>query len=291
MAAPECIWDLKAILGEGPLWSARDEAIWFVDIKQRKIHRCDASGGNRRSWDAPGQPGFIVPLADGDYLVGMQDGLYRFEPGAERFSPLAEVEPDKPGNRLNDACVAPDGMLWFGSMDDDESAPSGAVYHLGADGRPVLAGGQCCITNGPAVSPDGRTLYHVDTLARRIDAFDIGADSTLSNGRTFAQIAEEDGYPDGPVVDAEGCVWVGLWGGWRARRYSPAGELLEEVRFPVANITKVSFGSDDLRTVFVTTASKGLSEAERAAQPLAGGLFAFRTDIPGLSCPAISKGV
>lgn len=286
---PECIWDLKATLGEGPLWSVSDKALWFTDIKQQKIHRISPEG-EKRSWDAPAQPGFIVPVAGGGYVVGLQTGLHRFDPGTGGFERLTPVEPDKPGNRLNDCCVAPDGTLWFGSMDDGETDESGAVYRLGPDAKPGMAGGQCCITNGPAVSPDGRILYHVNTLARRIEAWDIGAEGELSNGRLFAEIAPEHGYPDGPTVDADGCIWIGLWGGWSARRYSPAGEILEEVRFPVANITKIALGGDDLRTAYATTASKGLSEAERADQPLAGGLFSFRVETPGLACPGINIG-
>lgn len=289
MTEPQCLWDLKATLGEGPLWDSSRRALWFTDIKKRKIYLYYPAG-EKRSWDAPAQPGFIMPVKDGGYVVGLQTGLHRFEPETGLFTLLTQVEPDKPANRLNDACVAPDGTLWFGSMDDAECDTSGAIYSLGPDAVPRLAGGQCCITNGPAVSPDGRTLYHVDTLARRIEAWEIGADGRLTNGRLFAEIAPEDGYPDGPTVDAEGCVWVGLWAGWHARRYSLAGQVIDEVRFPVANITKIAFGGGDLRTAFATTASKGLSPTELAAQPLAGGLFSFRVETAGLLCPGIHLG-
>jgi sugar lactone lactonase YvrE len=136
------------------------------------------------------------------------------------------------------------------------------------------------ITNGPALSPDGRTLYHTDTLERVIYAFDLDEAGALLSRSVFAEV--DRGYPDGPAVDADGCVWTGLFGGWGLNRYAPTGELLEHVPFPVANVTKPAFGGEDLRTVYVTTAWKGLSAAEREAQPLAGGLFRFLADTPGL---------
>ena len=291
MAEPVCVWPLEAMLGEGPVWAAREQALWFTDIKQRKIHRFDPDADLRTSWDAPAQPGFILPAVGDRFIAGLKSGLHLFDPAGPHFEFLVDPEPDRPGNRLNDAAVGPDGRLWFGTMDDSEEASSGAIYRLDSGARAVRVGGECCITNGPALSPDGRTLYHVDTLGRTIDASDIGADGSLSNRRRFATIDERDGYPDGPVIDSQGCLWTGLWGGWRARRYSPDGEIVAEVRFPVANVTKIALGGPDLRTAFATTARKGLSEAELAAQPLAGGLFAFEVDVPGLACPEVAIGV
>jgi sugar lactone lactonase YvrE len=172
------------------------------------------------------------------------------------------------------------GRLWFGSMHDPETDATGALYRLERDGtlRPHDTG--YVITNGPAFSPDGRTVYHTDTLERLIYAFDLDEEGRLSGKRVFARV--ERGYPDGPAVDSEGCVWSGLFGGWGLNRYAPDGTLMEHVPLPVANVTKPAFGGADLRTVYVTTAWKGLSAAEREAQPLAGGLFAFRAEVAGL---------
>jgi sugar lactone lactonase YvrE len=142
-----------------------------------------------------------------------------------------------------------------------------------------------CITNGPAVSPDGRILYWVDTLKGTISASDIQDDGSLGEARPFVRIDPKEGYPDGPTVDSEGCLWIGLYAGWEARRYSPAGELLSSVRFPVANITKLAFGGDDLRTVYATTARQFLKPEDLAKQPQAGDLFSFRADVPGVPCP------
>lgn len=277
-STPVCLWDAGATLGEGVMWDAPHQWVWFVDIKGHRIHRCDEDGANRRSWDAPGQVSFIVPVHGGGYVCSLEDGLYRFDPASGAFTPLLQVEADMPGNRFNDGHVDASGRLWFGSMDDAETAPSGALYRY--DGAATLADRGYVITNGPAVSPDGRTLYHTDTVGKHIYAFDL-VDGELQGKRLFVTLAG-GGHPDGMAVDVDGCVWVATFGGWRLDRYTPDGAKIGEVRLPCANITKLAFGGADRRTVYVTSARKGLSEAELAAQPLAGALFTFRVAVPGL---------
>jgi len=281
MNTPECIWDLGAHLGEGALWHAPTRAVWSVDIKGRRIHRCDAHGGQRRSWEAPGQPGFIVPAAEGGMLCALEDGLYRFDEDSGAFRVLRRVEQELPGNRFNDGHVDQGGNLWFGSMDDGQTEASGALYRLGRDGQLARADAGYVITNGPAISPDGKTLYHTDTPLRRVYAFDLGDDGSLAHKRVFLQLPEGS-RPDGMAVDREGHLWIALFGAGRIERYTAAGRLVGVVRFPCTNITKLAFGGDDLCTAYVTTAWKGLSPGQRLEQPLAGGLFAFRVDTPGL---------
>lgn len=285
-ADPQSVLSVGATLGEGPVWVARDAALWFVDIKAHRIHRYDPALDVGRSWAAPGQVGWIVPTDDGLFAAGLQSGVHRFDPGLDRgaasFTLLHAPEAHLPGNRQNDATVAPDGALWFGSMDDAEAADSGHFYrvHKGVcveSGLPAVS-----ITNGPALSPDGRTLYHTDTLGRRIWRTELAQDGTVGNTTLFARIEDGAGYPDGPTIDAEGCLWTGLFGGWAVRRYDPAGKLMRDIRFPVANITKIAFGGPDLRTAYATTARKGLDMTALTQQPLAGDLFAFDPGVAGL---------
>lgn len=290
-SGPVSIWQLGAPLGEGPVWVARDAALWFTDIKSHKIHRYDPATGGMRSWDAPGQVGFVLPIAGGGFVAGLKQGLYRFDEADGGFTTLCDPEPGHPGNRLNDGTVDPQGRLWFGTMDDAEEAATGAIWRLGADGQCVAESDPCCITNGPALSPDGRTLYHTDTLGGIIYACDVSDDGHLTHRRVFATIPNEEGYPDGPTVDSEGCVWTGLYKGWAVRRYSPEGELLETVKFPVSAITKIAFGGPDLKTVFCTTAAKHLTPGEMAKEPGAGDLFRFDVSVPGLPGHEIRVGV
>ncbi|MBW8883151.1 MAG: SMP-30/gluconolactonase/LRE family protein [Asticcacaulis sp.] len=296
---PVCVWDRKATLGEGPVWSARDHAIWFVDIKRSEVLRYDVNIGSHQVFHAPSPCGFLAPKKNGGFIVGCKTGLYDLDPKTGQFEFRMAVEPGLPTNRLNDGFVDHHGRLWFGSMDDDEAQPTGKLYRFDARGLHVMDD-DYVITNGPCVSPDGKTLYHNDT--QHIYAFDLSDDGHISNKRLFAQLdhgtraevsspvcydmpvssgPHGDGYMDGPVVDSAGNVWVGLFFGWGVNCYAPDGRLLRRVSLPVSNVTKIAFGCHDLKTVYATTAAKGLSADDIKKQPLAGGLFRFDVDIPG----------
>jgi xylono-1,5-lactonase len=277
-----CIWQSTMDLGEGPIWDHKRNVLWFVDIKQQKLHRLAPDDGRVTSWPAPADIGWVIPAADGSLLAGLQTGLASFDISSGTFHHLVAVESHLPGNRLNDAAVGPDGIVWFGSMDDAHQQASGHFYKY--DGIEVanVAISPVPITNGPAISPDGRTIYRVDTVGGKIYAAQIDADGKLGKSHDFATIDPADGSPDGVTVDSAGNVWLAVWGGWCVRCYSPGGTLLETVRLPVANVTKLAFGGSDFLTAYVTTARGGLSADELLQQPLAGSLFAFQTDIPGL---------
>jgi sugar lactone lactonase YvrE len=285
--APTPVWALEAELGEGPVWVEGDQALWFVDIKKQQVHRYDPASKDKRSWDAPEQVGFVLPAEGGGFVAGLQSGLYRFDEYAGTFDLIVEVEPDIPTNRLNDGVVDPVGRLWFGTMDNGERAKSGAFYcfHEGKLTRTQLDG--IAITNGPAISPDGKLLYFVDTLKGTIGVADIRDNGTLDEPRPFIRIDPNQGYPDGPTIDSNGYVWISLYAGWEAQRFAPDGELVDRVRFPVANITKIAFGGERLRTAFATTARQMLTPEAIAEQPLIGALFEFRVNVPGVPCPLV----
>lgn len=283
----ELIWPVETALGEGPLWLPEEGALWFVDIKRGRLHRYTPATDARESFDVGGAPSFAVPLAEGGLLIGRGLELVRFD-GDTLGAVVAPIAMPA-GNRTNDAAVDPHGRLWFGTMDDSEAEASGRIYRF--DGTVREMGGAAIVTNGPAVSPDGTLLYHVDTIAGRIWRVDLRDDpGSIAHGELFVAIDPADGHPDGVVVDAEGCLWVALWGGWGVRRYSPAGELLLQVSLPCAQVTKIALGGPDLTTAYVTTARVGLSDAELEGQPLAGGLFAFAAPAPGVAPNAVRLG-
>ncbi|WP_308720026.1 SMP-30/gluconolactonase/LRE family protein [Komagataeibacter xylinus] len=282
MPHPQCVWDIRAQLGEGPVWSMREQALYFVDIVGQAIHRLDPASGARASWQAPARPGFVVPASDGTLVCGLKDGLYRFDPGTGAFHRMVEVEPEHPGNRINDGCVDSTGRLWFGTMDDEEGTPSGALYSVtrSAHGLDLLRHDEgYVVTNGPGISPDGTRLYHNHSPAGVIYVFDLAADGSLSNRRVFARV--DNGYPDGVVVDSAGTLWVGVWNGGRIERFQPDGTRLEPIAMPARNVTKVAFGGADLRTLYVTTARKNTPDDVLARTPQAGSLFSLRVDVPG----------
>jgi sugar lactone lactonase YvrE len=263
------------------LWSAADQAVGGGELHGRQLQRVAPRSSALPAGQAPEEVGFVVKATGGRFIAGMRSGLYSFDPSNGQFILLTRVDSDLPRNRLNDGYVDAAGRLWFGTMDNEERQPTGSLYRF--DNRGLR---RCdenyVITNGPTTSPDGSTLYHVDTLERVIYAFDLNG-FELRNRRVFARIEKPGAYPDGPAIDVEGCVWIGLFGGWGVQRFSPQGELLQTIELPVANCTKVAFGGDDLRTMYITTAWKGLSKEQLAGQPLAGGLFATRVGTPGVA--------
>lgn len=285
MSNVECIWPVGAELGEGTLWSPDERVIWFVDIIGCRLHCINPETGQRSTWTTPDRPGFVVLLSGDGILVGLADGLYRFDRQDGSFALLTHVGLELPENRLNDGAVGPDGRLWFGSKNESETGATGVWYRWsGTEPEPFDSG--YIVTNGPAFSLDGRTLYYCDTTEGRILARSISGAGEVGENRLFARVDPSDGYPDGLAVDSEGCLWVALFAGAGVRRYSPDGELLQQIEVPCSNVTKPAFGGSDGRTLYLTTAHTTLSEKERAEQPCAGGLFAVRVDVPGLP-PAV----
>ena len=281
----DCVWPVAAELGEGPFWSSAEDALWFVDIFGKQIHRFEPRSACGQSWAAPAKVSFVLPEAEGSFLVGFPGAVARFHAQNGEFEILARVEGDYPRNRLNDACIDSEGRLWFGSMDEDTQKKSGALYRWGAEPAPVQVDAGYCISNGPAFSPDGLFFYATDTLDRVLYRFTVGENGRLDQKTPLIRFNPEDGFPDGTTIDSEGCLWVAFFEGWSVRRFSPDGKLICEVRLPCANVTKLAFGGDGLKTAYITTARHGLGPQEMIEQPLAGGLFAFEAEVPGLPQP------
>lgn len=279
--AIDCIWPLKGLLLEGPLWDEGRKGVWFVDIKAQKIYFYDVMNGNHQSFDTPLQVGFVVLASDHKLIAGMQDGLYLFDPINKSFEFLGDPEPDYPGNRLNDGTVDSEGRLWFGSMHDEMTDTSGALYCY-SDGAFTKADDGYIITNGPCLSPCGKRLYHVDSVKRLIYVFDVIGAGKLDNKQVFIDLSHQSADVDGIVCDGDGSIWASLFGGGAILVYDKDAKLSRTIPMPVSNITKIAFGGEDLKTVYVTTSSLALNEDEIKAQPLAGSLFCFRNDVSGL---------
>lgn len=286
MTAVETLWPLGAVLGEGALWNPADGCVWFVDIKNPTVHRWRWSDGATASWAMPELVGFVVPRAAGGFVLGLKSGLALWTPGAEPERWLA-VDADRPENRLNDGTTDTAGRLWFGSMDDREAEATGRLWRLDPAGPAASPqDGPYVVTNGPAISPDGGTLYHTDTVGRTIWAFDLDPTTgALSNRRAFARFGDGDGYPDGMATDAEGGLWVCHWGGGRVTRFRPDGSRDRAIAVPAPQVTKCAFAGPRLDRLVVTTAAIGL---DRKAQPQAGDLFRVDPGVRGWAPPPIA---
>jgi len=277
-----CVADVKAVLGEGPIWVAREAALYWVDINGEKIFRLDDQG-TVRSWDTPMRIGSLAPRAGGGFVAGTNQGLAFIDLDAERYEVFANPEGDLPDNRFNDGKVDRQGRFWAGTMDNREREANGTLYRLDADATLATIDTRYRVTNGPAFSPDGRCLYENDSSRQVTYVFDLDETGQASNRRELIRFGQGDGYPDGMTVDAEGCLWIAFWDGWCIRRFSPEGERLAEVRTPVQRPTSCMFGGEDLKTLYITSARRDLQGTDLDKQPLAGGLFAARVGVSGIA--------
>lgn len=284
MSDVRCLWEAAALLGEGPLWSPREAVLYWVDIKAPALHRYRPSDGDKTSWVMPEPIGWVIERSNGEGLIaGFKGRGFAFlTPGTMMAETIGQPEPDYPDNRFNDAKADNAGRVWAGTMDDNEREASGALYRLDPDLDWQRVDRGYVVTNGPAFSPDYRTLYHTDTFAGTIYAFDLSPDGRLANKRVFVTMSEGDGYPDGMTCDAEGGLWVCQWNGWRLTRFTPEGAVDRVVEMPVSQVTSCAFGGPDFDRLYVTSAMIGLSEQQRADQPLAGGLFELDVGVKGL---------
>ena len=287
LGPPRPVWEAGATLGEGPCWSQRDQALWWVDVLASTLHRWRPADGERRRWTLPDTVSAVVERETAPGLVlTLRRGFHTFDPGTGSLARLAEPEPERTANRFNDGKCDAQGRFWAGSMDFACEAPTGAWYRLDPDGRCTRAlDAGWPVTNGPTWSLDGRTMFANDTARRTVHAFAFDpAAGTLGASREFLRFTKADGFPDGMTTDAQGRLWIAHWGGACVTCHAPDdGRELARIALPTDHVTSVAFGGPTLSTLFVTTAREGLSDTQRAGQPLAGALFAVDTDTTGLA--------
>jgi sugar lactone lactonase YvrE len=276
----QCVADVHAVLGEGPVWVERERALYWVDIKGRKIFRLDQRG-TLSKWPTPFRVGSLAPRAAGGFIAGTEEGIAEIELEGLRFELVATPEAHLPDNRFNDGKLDRRGRFWAGSMDDKESAASGTLYRIEPGYAVTTFDEGYRVTNGPAFSPAGDVMYHNDSARQVTYRFRIEGDEP-GQREEFLRFGKGDGYPDGMTVDSEGCLWIAFWDGWCIRRYSPDGEWLETIKVPVQRPTSCAFGGLDLDRLYITSASIGLEEADLAMQPNAGGLFMVVPGVKGL---------
>lgn len=277
----ECLADVRAILGEGPSWDIRDNSLLWVDINSPHIFQWSAEAGTQTHLVSQ-KICSILPRASGGYIGAGYCGLVGM---SEDFliTPMAAPESHLPGNRFNDGKIDRSGRFWAGTMDHAEAQASGTLYRIDHDLTCTAIDTGYRVTNGPAFSVDGSIMYHTDSALQSVYAFDVDAVGNATNRRLFLQFTPDMGYPDGMTVDIENCLWIAFWDGWCIRRFAPDGSLLATIPVPVQKPTSVAFGGSHMDRIFVTSASRDLSDAERAGQPNAGGMFAFSPGVKGIA--------
>lgn len=278
----QCIADVRANVGEGPVWVPGEQMLYWVDNKDRKVFRRDESG-DVRTFQTPFEICCLAPKESGGFIAGTDRGIAAIDPQTGRYDVVENPEAGISGNRFNDGKVDPWGRFWSGTMDNAEKAATGSLYRFDADLSWMQMDSGYRVTNGPAFDCDRLRMYHTDSAAKTIYAFDLTSTGQLSDRRIFRQFGDKDGSPDGMTVDSEGHLWVCFWDGWCIRRLSPKAEVVETIEMPVQRPTSCAFGGPDLDRLYVTSARLGIDEDALEMQPCAGGLFLVDTGVHGVS--------
>jgi sugar lactone lactonase YvrE len=269
-------------LGEGPVWDPDRGLLWWVDLLAGHVHSVNPSTGARTRFDAGDAVGAVGLTRSGGLVLALAEGFALAGADGQDLTRVPGFSIDRTVLRFNDGKPDPWGNFIAGTMAWDETGnPPGSLYRLTPDGTVTELFGDVGLSNGLDWTDDRRLFYYADSTSGRVDLFDTDPDTgALSGRRPFVTVPEADGIPDGLTLDAEGCLWLAVWGAGELRRFTPSGRLDTVVRLPARQVTSAAFGGPDLGTLYITCASEGLSPAERAEQPHAGDIFAC---IPGVT--------
>lgn len=275
----------QSALGEGAVWDARRAELLRVDILEGHVHRDGVAADGElvpvRTYLVPGTVGAITPIAgDPGWLLAAGRGFVHL--GVDgALHPLSEVCPA--GTRMNDGACDPQGRFWAGTLADDHHAGGGALFRLDRSGRTELVLSGLSISNGLDWSPDGTTMYLVDSGPGVVYAFAFDAErGTLSRQRTLLTIVPGLGAPDGMTVDAAGDLWIAIYGAGQVHRYSPDGVLRQVVGVPAAQSTSCAFAGPSMQWLYITTATEGWTDAQRRSEPGAGRVYRVATESRGV---------
>jgi sugar lactone lactonase YvrE len=265
-------------LGEGPVWDARTQTLLWIDLLAGDIHQYNPITGTRITCNVGQLVGAVAVRRGGGLVAALQYGFGLVDRQTGTVTRLTDPEAHLPGNRFNDGKCDPAGRFWAGTTSYAELPDQASLYCLEADGAVTRKLQPVSMSNGLAWSPDGQTLYYIDTPTHEVVAFTYDpCTGAIGDQRTVIRFVEADGYPDGMTIDAEGMLWVAFWGGWRVGRYDPrTGQLLHRIGMPVGQVTSCTFGGPELRDLYITTARTGLSGEALQEQPLAGALFVLK---------------
>ena len=274
----ELLLDAKASLGEGPAWDAKTQTLYWVDILEKRVY-----AGTKILAQLDDYIGCLAPRKNGNLVLGTRSGFADLNVDTGQLTVLASLDSELPTNRINDGKCDPAGRFLAGTMDMNETDPNGALYSF--DGKQItrLLDG-ITISNGLAWSPDHKTFYYIDTPTHEVKAFDYDLSTgQIANPRVAIHVPDSLGWPDGMTSDADGNLWIALWGGAQVTKWNPnAGKLLEQIAVPALHTSACVFGGKDMNELHITSARKGMSEADLKKFPLSGGLFKVVTDVTGM---------
>ena len=279
------------LVGECPLWHPAERNIYWVDIAGYKVHRVYPLTGEHREWLMPSDPSALALHPHGGLVVALRTGFVHLDTVSGEVTPIAAAPYDTALARFNDGRVDSAGRFWVGTIYEPRDKPAAAMYCLEKGVVSLKWSGGMTNSNGLAFSPDGSAMYHADTTSHRIERYQYDVETgAVSHPQQFKQFSADKasnygGRPDGAAVDSEGAYWCAMFEGARLLRFSPEGELLRQVTLPLRCPTMLAFGGDDLRTLYITSASHGRSAQEREQYPLTGRVLSMPVDVAGRAEP------
>ena len=279
-----CVADSACALGEGILWDPTRGRLYWFDIQRAQMCSCAADGADFFRVDLPRRISAAALAKNGLFAVAADYGFGVYSPQQNRFRRWREIAPGATDMRTNDGRADPHGAFWFGTMENTETAPAGAIYRVSPNEKVRLKIPNITIPNAIAFSPAGDAMYWTDSPEQTIWRCDLSPRGDISNRRVFASLRGKPQVPDGAIVDAMGFLWNAEWDGGRVVRYAPDGGVDRVVNLPVSRPTCPVFGGQELSVIYVSSAREGLTVAELREQPQAGGVFAFNAP-PGSAPP------
>lgn len=272
---PVVVTDHNCLLGEGPVWDAKQKKIYWVDILNGEIHEYSPDQKTHKTIPVHQMIGAFAFCTNGNFIAALQNGFAFIDRISGQIKTIADPENHLPGNRFNDGKCDPAGRFWAGTMALSEESGVGSVYTVGKDLIAIKKIGNVSISNGMVWNKDHTTMYYIDSPSFKVVAYDYDKTTgQISNKRTIVEVATTDGSPDGMTIDTEGMLWIAHWDGWQVTRWNPAtGEKLFHFSLPVGRVTSCTFGGEKLEDLYITSAKVGLTEEALEKQPLAGSLF------------------
>ena len=281
----EHVYSSQDEIGESPIWSSAEQALYWLDTEGHCVHRLEPKSGAYQRYNTELALTAIAFCETSGWLSATKQGLYHWDRLFTEYRFLGDPVAKKPAVRFNDAVVDRQGRWWAGTLNEEQlPAADGELFCMTSASTVTSMAAGFSVANGISWNPDGTRLYISNMFQHKVEVFSQDpATAQLSQRRTFINFSEADGMPDGLTVDAQGYLWVGLWGGWKICRYSPQGVLDLTIHLPVANPTRCTFAGPDLTQLYVCSARFGLDDAEKKQQPMAGDLFKIDLDIQGLA--------
>lgn len=285
----EIVTNIKASLGEGPLWDAPNKLLYWVDIIDKKIFNYNPRTKTTNEIVLDQYIGSIALSKSGKLLLALHNGFYFLDIETGKLQKISDPESNLPKNRFNDGKCDAFGRFWAGTTSFDELDPVGSLYCLDTDLTVRKIFNEVIISNGISWSLDNKKMYYIDSPRREIYSYDYDINmGEISDKKTIIKVPKSMGFPDGMTVDIDGNLWVAHWGAYLVCKWNPnKGELLDKIKIPVNRVSSCTFGGDNFDELYITTAQRGFADIGKkldkdTVTEYDGCLFKINTDCKGL---------